>query len=85
VELIVKVDLARASNPAEYVATVLERVAPAATAEEVFPGLRTGASAGLVTVRCPGAAAAAQRACIAALEGDAAIAYVSEPKRRRPL
>ena len=85
-ELIVKVDVARAKDPAAHVVRLLKGVAPSATAEEVFPGLRTGASAGLVAVRLPGAAGAKlQHACREALEGDKAIAYVDEPKRRRPL
>lgn len=84
-ELIVKVDLARATDPVKHVTRVLEAVAPSATAEEVFPGLRTGASAGLVTVHLPGTAGSkAHRASVAALNGDAAVAYVDEPKRRRP-
>lgn len=84
-KLIVKVDLSRAEDPAAHVAAVLKGVAPSATAEEVFPGLRTGASAGLVTVHLPDAAGpAAQRASVAALNGDGAIAYVDDPKRRQP-
>jgi hypothetical protein len=84
-ELVVKVDVRRAADPAAHVAAVLRRVAPEATAEEVFPGLRTGASAGLVTVRFTGASdVAARRACLTALTDDPAVASVHAPKSRYP-
>lgn len=85
VELVVKVDLARATDPAAHVAAVLQGVASSAGVEEVFPGLRTGASAGLVTVRLDGVAdAKTRRACLAALERDPAVTYAHEPKARHP-
>lgn len=84
-ELVVKVDVRRAGDPAAHVAAVLRPVAPDATAEEVFPGLRTGASAGLVTVRFTGASdAAARRACLTTLTNDPAVASVHTPKSRHP-
>jgi hypothetical protein len=84
-EIVVKVDVRRADDPAAHVDAVLRRVAPGATAEEVFPGLRDGASAGLVTVRFSSAVAdAARRACVSALTADPAVRSVHEPKSRRP-
>jgi hypothetical protein len=86
VELIVKVDLNRAKDPAAHVSRLLSAVAPKASTEEVFPGLRSGASAGLVSVRLPCARGSKEhRASVKALREDAAIAYVQEPKPRRAL
>lgn len=82
--IVVKVDVRRVDDPAAHVAAVLRRVAPGATAEEVFPGLRDGASAGLVTVRFTSAVdAPARRACLSALTADPAVASAHEPKSRR--
>jgi len=84
-ELMVKVDVSRVTDPAAHVAAILQRVAPGATAEDVFPGLRDGARAGLVTVRGAAAAGtAAHDACVRALTADPAIRAVHEPKSRRP-
>lgn len=84
-ELVVKVDVGRVDDPAAHVSAVLRRVAPGATAEEVFPGLRDGASAGLVTVRfTPAATDAARRTCVSALTADPAVSSVHAPKSRRP-
>ncbi|MGH7788864.1 MAG: hypothetical protein ACRERC_18485 [Candidatus Binatia bacterium] len=85
-ELIVKIDLKRAKDPAAHVSRLLDVVAPSASTEEVFPGLRSGASAGLVTVRLPCARGSkAHRASVKALREDTAVAYVEEPKPRRAL
>lgn len=84
-EIVVKVDVRRVDDPAAHVASMLGRVAPGATAEEVFPGLRDGASAGLVTVRFTHAVdTASRRACLRALSADPAVTSAHEPKRRRP-
>jgi hypothetical protein len=84
-EIVVKVDVRRVNDPAAHVAAVVRPVAPGATAEEVFPGLRDGASAGLVTVHFTRAVdAAARRACLSALTADPFISSVHEPKSRRP-
>jgi hypothetical protein len=86
VELIVKIDLKRAKDPVAHVSQLLNAVAPKASTEEVFPGLRSGASAGLVSVRLPCARGSkAHRASVKALRDDAAVAYVEEPKPRRAL
>jgi hypothetical protein len=85
-ELIVKVDLKRKKDPVAHVAKLLRDVTPSFTTEEVFPGLREGASAGLVTVRLSCARGSrAHLESLEALRGDAAVAYVEEPKSRRPL
>jgi hypothetical protein len=86
VKLIVKVDPKRAKDPAKHVTKVLRGAGCGGRAEEVFPGLRSGASAGLVSVQLPDAPdAKAQRATMKALRDDEAIAYVDTPKPRRPL
>ncbi len=85
-KLIVKVDPKRAKDPAKHVAKVLRGAGSSGRAEEVFPGLRTGSSAGLVSVQLPDAPDAKQRrATMKALRDDEAVAYVSTPKPRRPL
>ncbi len=81
VKLIVKVDPRRSKAPARHVAKVLRGVGKAGRAEEVFPGLREGSSAGLVMVTLPGEA---DTATLKALREDEAIAYVETPKTRRP-
>jgi hypothetical protein len=54
--------------------------------EEVFPGLRSGSSAGLVSVNLSDAAdPKSRRAVVKALRDDEAIAYVNPPRPRRPL
>jgi hypothetical protein len=86
VKLIVKVDPKRAKDPAKYVTKVLREVGEDGIVEEVFPGVRTGSSAGLVTVTLPDAPdAKSRRATLRALRSDVAIAYVNTPKPRRPL
>jgi hypothetical protein len=86
VELIVKVDPAKAKDPAAHVRRVLASAGIAdARAEEVFPGLRTGESAGLVSIAVPAAIPETQRLAVQALKDDTAIRYVQEPKRRKPL
>jgi hypothetical protein len=86
VKLIVKVDPKRARDPAKHVAKVLRDAGSGCRAEEVFPGLRSGASAGLVSVQLPDAPdAKSRRATIKALRDDEAIAYVDTPKPRRPM
>jgi hypothetical protein len=82
-QLVAKVDVRRVSDPAAYVRDLLTaaHVEPLAV-EEVFPGLATGHSAGLVTVtlgRTAGAAAA-----IKVLEGDISIVHAGKPAVRRP-
>jgi hypothetical protein len=54
VKLIVKVDPKRSKDPAKHVTKVLRDVGESGSVEEVFPGLRTGSSAGLVMVTLPG-------------------------------
>ena len=85
-KLIVKVDPKRSKDPARHVSKVLRAVAKGGRVEEVFPGLRSGASAGLVAVTLPDSRdAKAQRATLKALRDDDAISYVDRPKTRRPL
>jgi hypothetical protein len=84
-KLIVKVDPSRSRNPAKHVTRVLRGVGAAGRVDEVFPGLRSGSSAGLVAVTLRDAAdTSAQRATLKALRDDKAIAYVDTPKPRRP-
>lgn len=84
-KVVVKVDPRRAKAPARHVSSVLRRSGEACRVEEVFPGLKTGASAGLVTIHLPDAGdAKVRRATLKALREDDAIAYVDMPKTRRP-
>ena len=85
-KLIVKVDPARSKDPAKHVSEVLRGVSSTGgRVEEVFPGLRTGASAGLVSVEFDDARGAqTHRAAVKALQDDDAISYVNAPKSRRP-
>jgi hypothetical protein len=84
VKLIVKVDPDRAKEPAKHVSKVLRSTGEGGHVEEVFPGLRSGSSAGLVTVTLPEAPdAKVRRATLKALRDDEAICYVNTPKARR--
>ena len=84
-EIIVKVDPARAGEPAEHVREVVGATQPGLVeVEEVFPGLRSGRSAGLVSLTLPDQlASSAREAVLAALRSDAAVEYVEAPKPRR--
>ena len=85
-KLIVKVDPKRSRHPVRHVSKVLHGVGEDGRVEEVFPGLRSGASAGLVTVTLPDARdTKTRRATLKALRDDEAISYVDTPKTRRPL
>ena len=85
-KLIVKVDITRSKDPAGHVSDVLRATAEGSEVEELFPGLRTGSSAGLVTVTLPeGIDRKTREAAVKALREDEAIAYVNTPKTRRPL
>ena len=86
VKLIVKVDPKRSKDPAKHVTKVLRETGESGSVEEVFPGLRTGSSAGLVTVTLADAPdRKTRRATLKALRDDEAISYVNTPKPRRPL
>lgn len=81
-----KVDPARAKDPARHVSKVLKGCGSDGTVEEVFPGLRQGASAGLVSVDLAGPPSTrTAKATVKALQDDEAIAYVQTPKPRRAL
>lgn len=83
-KLIVKVDPKRSKNPARHVSKVLRGAGEGGRVEEVFPGLRSGSSAGLVTVTLTDAPdAKVRRATLKALRDDDAISYVDTPKTRR--
>jgi hypothetical protein len=87
-EITVKVDTSRTEDPVAHVRRVIGSVAGAepAQVEEVFPGLRSGSSAGLLSVRLrcePGSKA--HRSTVKALRDDEVVVYVEEPKGRRPL
>jgi hypothetical protein len=85
VKLIVKVDPKRSKDPAKHVSRVLRDAGKSGRVEEVFPGLRTGASAGLVCVTLPDAPdTKSRRAALKALRDDEAISYVDTAKTRRP-
>ena len=83
VKLIVKVDPKRSKDPAKHVSKVLRNAGEGGQVEEIFPGLRSGSSAGLVAVTLPDAKS--RRATLKALREDDAISYVDTPKTRRPL
>jgi hypothetical protein len=86
VELIVKVNPAKAKDPPAHVRRALANAGiPDVRAEEVFPGLRTGESAGLVSVAVPTETPETLRLAVQALKDDKAVVYVQEPKRRKPL
>ena len=83
-KLIVKVDPKRSKNPARHVSKVLRGAGGGGRVEEVFPGLRNGSSAGLVTVTLPDAPdTKTRRATLKALRDDDAISYVDTPKPRK--
>lgn len=83
-QLVVKVDLARTKDPAGHVRRLAAAAAPGATAEEVFPGLRDGASAGLVTLHLPSRLDRARvDACLDLLRADPAVQYAEPPAPRR--
>ena len=85
-KLIVKVDPKRSKDPAKHVSKVLRGAGEHGRVEEVFPGLRSGSSAGLVAVTLPDAPdTKARRATLKALRDDEAISYVDTPKTRKPL
>ena len=83
-QLIVKVDPKLSKEPAKHVTRVLKSAGKRGRVEELFPGLVTGSSAGLVSVTLADAAAS-KRAVVKALRDDEAIRYVETPKPRRPL
>ena len=84
-KLIVKVDPRRSKDPARHVSNVLRGAGEKCRVEEVFPGLRDGTSAGLVSVTLPDEPdKKVRRAALKALRDDAAISYVDTPKTRRP-
>jgi hypothetical protein len=85
VKLIVKVDVARTKDPAAHVRQVLRAAGADGKVEEVFPDLRSGASAGLVSITLSEPVDVASRErTIAALRADDAIVYVETPSTRRP-
>lgn len=85
-KLIVKVDPKRSKSPAKHVSKVLRGAGEGGRVEEVFPGLRNGSSAGLVTITLPDAPdTKTRRATLKALREDEAISYVDTPKTRRLL
>jgi hypothetical protein len=84
VKLIVKVDPRRSKDPAKHVSNVLRGAGEGGRVKEVFPGLRDGSSAGLVTVTLPDAPdTKTRRATLKALRDDDAISYVDTPKPRK--
>ena len=84
-QLVVKVDLTRAADPVAHVTQVLRGIDGELHVEEVFPGERDGASAGLVVVSRPGPAGSeTERRLVETLQADAAIVYVQQPGTRRP-
>lgn len=87
VKLIVKVDPDRSKDPAKHVRKVLRSAATrGGRVEELFPGLRSGSSAGLVVVELDDTRdAEAHHAAVKALRADEAISYVDTPKPRRPV
>ena len=86
-EIVVKVDRSRIKDPAEHVTKILRRVqgrqAPNAHAEEVFPGLSVGRSAGLVSLELPDDLTAdGEETILKALRDDDSIEYAQRPSGR---
>ena len=85
-KLIVKVDPKLSKEPAKHVSRVLKSAGGRGRGDELFPGLATGSSAGLVSVTLPDdEVPKGNRAVLKALRDDEAIRYVETPKPRRPL
>jgi hypothetical protein len=89
VEIIVKVDVKAAgtAEPAAHVAGVVRAVVrnapPRIEAEEVFPGLREGHSAGMVCLVLPDDLPdAALQEIMRALQDDRLVEYAEPPSRR---
>ena len=80
-KLIVKVDPKRSKDPAKHVTEVLRGAATTGgRVKEVFPGLRSGSSAGLVSVELDDTRdAKTQRAAVKALREDEAILTSTRP------
>jgi len=86
-EIVVKVDRSRIKDPADHVKKIvrrargLRRMAP--QAEEVFPGLDTGRSAGLVSLQLPDDITPADgETILQALRNDASVEYANRPPGR---
>jgi hypothetical protein len=86
-EIIVKVDPRRAEEPAVHVRRLLGTSGETKgriEVEEVFPGLRKGRSAGLVSLTLPDRVADSVRdALVKTLRADQAVEFVELPKVRR--
>jgi len=83
-KLVVKVDPKCAPDPVAHVRELLRKAGDSGDVEEVFPDLREGSSAGLVTVTFPDSHdSKARQATLKVLRDDEAVAYVETPKARR--
>jgi hypothetical protein len=88
-QIVVKVDERRAGVAVATVRGVLEREDPALAAEatiaEVFPGLRAGSRAGMVTVEVPDRVpVGAREALLDALRAQEGVEYAELAGARRP-
>jgi hypothetical protein len=87
VEIIVKVKARQVRDPAAHVAGVVRGTetiaAPRVEVEEVFPGLRTGHSAGMVTLVLPNDLRAQDlERIMRALRDDLLVEYAEPPSPR---
>jgi hypothetical protein len=87
VEIVIKVNRQRVKDPAAHVTTIVRRAgarcAPRARAEEIFPGLESGHSAGLVSLELPDDVAPEDSdRILQALRNDDSIEYANRPAPR---
>lgn len=88
-EFVIKVNRQRVKDPASHVATIVRRAgaahAPHARAEEIFPEVTTGHSAGLVSLELPDDLAADDsERILRALRDDESVEYANRPPGRQP-
>lgn len=86
-EIVVKVDRSRINDPAGHVTKIVRRArgprALSARAEEIFPGVHVGHSAGLVSLELPDDVTTDDsERILKALRDDESIEYANRPSRR---
>ena len=88
-EIVVKVDRSRINDPARHVTKIVRRArgarALSARAEEIFPDVQVGHSAGLVSLELPDDVTIDDsERILKALRDDDSIEYANCPARRSP-
>ena len=85
-EIVIKVDRSRIDDPAGHVTRIVNRAGRrklAAHAEEIFPDVHVGRSAGLVSVQLPDDLTVDDsKKILEALRDDASVEYANRPSRR---